>query len=244
MRLQQSAVDVWETSGPTGVTPVLCLDGILGRSRIFSPFAELCAPSRTVVLADLPPGDPWRAAALLARRLEGRAPMHVLTGSYGGLVARKLPNHLVASVSCIGTLPHSRFVARDMKLQVAALRRMPARVVEPLYHRRSRSALVDDGVPSALVDELTGTPLDADVLLGRLTAVTDHDLPELNPDWPVLWLHGADDPQITWTEADVRAEHPNAQVATVPGGHHPHASHPGPLLERVQAFWDSLGPTD
>ncbi len=217
-------------------TPVLCLPGLLGDARVFRPFVALAARSREVIALDLPSGAP----ALAARSLKlppGR--FHVVTGSYGGLVARCLPPERMASLACVATLPGRSLCPRSVELQSRLLARLPAGLVEGIYARRLERVLAADGVPAELAEGMLIRGLSAEDLVARLRGVLDWDLPA-QPSVPTLWILGATDPSARWTTEEVLRHQPGVQVTHVPGGHRPYASHPGPLLTRLQGFWSEL----
>lgn len=221
-----------ELSGPRGPIPVLCLPGLLGAACVFEPFAALASARRIVRAWELPPGSPREAAALLAERLD--EPHHLVTGSFGGLVARCLPPASIASLACVATLPDVSLTPPSVRARVRALEWLPAPAVERLYRRHSRRSLALDGVPSELIQKTSG--LDAATLRGRLRGVLDWDLPE-PPRVPTLWVLGASDAEAPWSVAEVLAHRPDVEVTHVPGGHRPYSSHPGPLLTRLERFW-------
>lgn len=72
--------------------------------------------------------------------------------------------------------------------------------------------------------------------MARSRGVLDWDVGPLPP-CPTLWILGATDPEAPWTKDEVLAHCPAVEVTHVPGGHRPWASHPGPLLARLEAFW-------
>ena len=214
--------------------PVVCIPGIRGDGGIFRAFADQVESSaRGIMLCDLPPGAP----ALAASRLTGLPHrFHVVTGSYGGLVARHLPSHRMASLACIATLPHPRHLQAGMARQARWICRLPDATLGPLYARHSRRSMRDEGVPDDLLEDIQSQPLAPTTLRGRLRAVFagHHGRP---PELPTLWLHGERDPQVVWTKADVRAACPWAELSAVPGGHFPHASHPAELHDLLEPWW-------
>lgn len=199
---------------------IVCLPGFLGDARVFEPFRRLASSRYEVLLLDLP-----------LRGLPPRA--HVLTGSYGGLVAAKLDPGRIRSLAMVGTLPSASLIPSSVRLQRRILGQLPERLVEGLYRRHSRRSLALDGVP-----DLRGEGLAARVLLERLDEVLQHSF--VFPDVPTLWVLGATDPQAP-TSAQVLEHQPHAEVCHVPGGHRPYASHPGPLLTELERWWSSVG---
>lgn len=215
---------------------MVCLPGFLGDARIFEPLGPLLAARRGAMAFDLPPGGPAEAAAALAPALEavGR-PVHLLTGSFGGLVARSLPPALLASLAMVATLPDPALIPPGVRAQAALLTLAPAPLIPAIYRRHLRRALAADGVPRDLALRLVARGLDKATLLGRLRGVLRWETGPLPP-CPILWVRGATDPQAPPVEAlpDV------AEVTHVPGGHRPYASHPGPLFTRLERFWGEV----
>lgn len=198
---------------------VVCLPGFLGDVRVFHPFQRLAHARYEVRLQELDDPPPDR-------------PAHVLTGSFGGLVAAGWPAHTLRSLAMVGTLPHPSLVPASVRLQSRLLQRLPTAVLEPLYRRHSARSLAADGV------DLQTRGLDARTLRRRLRFVMQHDF--VFPDVPTLFVMGATDPQAP-TSGQVLRFQPHAEVAHVPGGHRPYASHPGPLLTELERWWRSLG---
>lgn len=183
----------------------------------------------------LPPGGPALAAARLVPRLPpGR--FTVLTGSFGGLVARFLPPHRMAGLTCVGTLPSPQFLSPAMARRARVFMALPDPLLEALYARHGRRSLLEDGVAPAVVDQILSRPVPAPVLRGRLRAILagHHGTP---PAVPTLWLSGADDPQITWTRGELEHAVVGVHTRVVPGRHFPHASHPEALWATVSAFF-------
>lgn len=230
---------------------MVCLPGLRGSAEIFAPLhAELpthesrlrAAPGPLWPLA-LPPGSPALAAARLLPHLPpGR--FHVLTGSYGGLVARFLPHHRLASLVCVGTLPSPAFLEPRMATRARWMMALPDPLLAALYHQHGRRSLAGDGVQAAVVDQVCAEPLAAPVLRARLRAVLSGHHGS-TPPGPVAWVTGTDDPHVSWSPADLKAVVPHAVSITVPGRHFPHASHPAAFWREVQeAFpaWQASPP--
>jgi len=224
---------------------VVCLPGIRGDARIFTPLTAR-SPSVSWVPLDLPPGGPALAAARLQSSLPaGR--FHLLTGSFGGLVARFLPPARIASLACIGTLPSPAFLRPQMVRQAQLLMALPDRLFQRLYGLHGRRSLTTDGLPPALIDQLLDRPIDAAVLRTRLRSVLAGHHGALPP-VPVAWLHGTDDQQITWSPTDLHRTLPQVRLFEVQGSHFPHASHPAALWSILHRDWWSAlpetGPAD
>lgn len=205
---------------------------------MFEPLAPLLSPRRAVWAFDLPPCAPRQAAALILRELDelGLSEVHLLTGSYGGLVARCLPAARLVSWATVATLPDRDLMAPGVTWEARALRLLPAPALEALYRRHLRRALAQDGVPRDLALRMARRGLGRRALLARLQGVLDWDLDPLPP-VPTLWVLGDTDPQARWTVAEVLARCPRVTVSHVSGGHRPYASHPAPLAELLEGFW-------
>lgn len=225
-------------SGPRGAIPALCLPGFLGDARVFEPIGPLLAARRSTYALDLPPGPPRAAAAALDRALDalGLDAVHLLTGSYGGLVARCLRPGRLRSWVTVATLPDRDLMHPGVRLQARLLRALPAPLVEASYRRHLRRELPRDGVPADLAMRMSARGLDAALLRARLQGVLDWDLGPLPP-CPTTWVLGDTDPQARWTVAEVLARCPDVTVSHVSGGHRPYASHPAPLAALLEPLW-------
>lgn len=209
--------------------PVVALPGIRGHRRIFEPLQRIWTEGRPLYPLDLPPGGP----ALAAHRLRLPAPrVHLLTGSYGGLVARCLPRHRVASLTCVGTLPHPRFLDPAMIRRARVFSALPAPLLSAVYTWHGRRSYTREGLSADLVRAVEPT-----VLRGRLHAVTTGQHAPLSPTMPALWIHGKADAQVRWTPSDLADL--GIKLKTIPGGHFCHASHPAELLAAVRPHWDA-----
>lgn len=205
---------------------------------MFEPIGLTLAARRPTYALDLPPGAPRVAAAALERQLASMeiGSVHLLTGSFGGLVARCLPPERLRSWVTVATLPDRDLMPRGVKLQARLLRAMPGPLLEELYRRRLRRSLAQDGLPPDLVMRMSARGLDAETLRGRLRGVMDWDLGPLPP-CPTTWVLGDTDPQARWTVAEVLARCPGVTVSHVSGGHRPYASHPAPLAALLDELW-------
>ena len=218
-------------------TPLVCLPGLLGNPRIFEPLTEAIGGARSVTALELPEGTPFAAAERVSLAIRERTarPVHVLTGSWGGLVGLCLPPEQVASLALVATLPHHSYYPSWMTPARRALTLLPPRLVEALYRRRLARELALDGVPAPLAAALVERGIERSVLLSRLKFARCRDIPRARV--PALWLAGEEDPQVMWTAHEVRSHHPGAGFTPVPGRHRPHASHPEALLERLESWW-------
>ncbi len=215
-----------------GPGPVLaCLPGLQGDARVFEDFAR--ASGRRTLLFDLPAGSPRRAGFLLATRvptwLEGSADW--LTGSFGGLVLRTLPESCVRSAAVVASLPGPELIRRRTRVQASALAALPPPLVAVSYRAHLRRALAADGVPPPVVARITRRGLDPDVLRDRLEGVLRWDVAP-PPATPFVTVLGDDDPQARWSDDAV-----SGPVIRVPGGHRPWCSHPQALLDALAPLW-------
>jgi hypothetical protein len=211
---------------------VIFLPGFLGDARELGDFAAHAG--RPVIALDLPRGGPETQARALRPELARIGPAHLLTGSYGGLVARWLGSEAV-SWATVATAPDPAALAggvRRMRRLVAAL---PGPIARIVYGARLRRRLSEDGLPDALAEALVARGLDRAAVLERLDGILG-PLPPL-PDVPTLWVVGDRDPEAPWSDSEIRAACPRAEVARVPGGHRPYATHPAPLAEALAGFW-------
>ena len=233
---------LWAAGPDRGRRRALLLPGLVGDAREMSPLAATLAARRPVILCDLPPGGPRAAAALLTRRLKDAAlledgPFDAVTGSFGGLVAACLPPGLLHTLAVIATLPSPALIPAAARRKTALLAAAPAPIVAWLYRRHQRAVLARDGLPEALITDLTTGPgLTKDTLIGRLRGVLEWEV-DPPPAVPTLWILGATDPETPWSAEEVLRHRPEVEVTHVPGGHRPYASHPGPLTTRLEGFW-------
>ncbi len=193
----------------TGPEPTLvCLPGFQGDARVFAEFASRW--QRRVLLVDLPTGSPREAGAVLSSRLSRWIDGEVdwLTGSFGGLVLRSLPDRWVGRAVLVGTLdtharvPRKAFAARHL------VNRLPGALLEVLYRTHLRRSLRSDGVSADLVERMTRRGLTAEVVRGRLDGVLE---------WEV-------DPPLRVPPTTLRE----------PGVHRPWASDPAGFAELLQ----------
>ena len=219
---------------------VVCLPGIRGDARIFEPLAAV-AGDRGFLALDLPPGGPALAAARLRPQLPAER-FHLVTGSFGGLVARFIPRARMVSLACIGTLPSPDHLDPSMRRRARLLLALPDRALELLYARHGRRSFQHEGLADALIDRLADRPLPARVLRARLRSVLGGAHGRV-PGVPVAWVHGSADTQVRWSPAELRQTVAHAAVLDVPGGHFPHATHPTALWSRLERdWWSSVGP--
>ena len=227
---------VWQ-SGPvrSGLRPVLCVPGFLGDARVFAPFAEALG-GRHVVALDLGPGDHDELVARVQGWVDRLEP-ELVTGSFGGLLARGVRG--MASWATVGTLPSRAWLSGGVVAQRRLLQRLPGAVVSGMYRRHTLTSARADGLPDALARALAARGLDKATLVERLRIIETWPFDE-RPDVPTLWLAGATDPQVRWTrDQALEALGTGVTCAVVPGSHRPHASHPGPMVTRLEGFWRS-----
>ncbi len=218
--------------GPT----LAFLPGLQGDARVFSDFAGLTG--QRCLLFDLPAGSPRRAGLLLAARVPGwlEGPTDWLTGSYGGLVLRSLPQDCVRTAAVVGTLPGPELIRRSTRFQARVLSGLPRPVVEVAYRGLLRRSLLADGVAPQLVARITRRGVPASVLLPRLQGVLQWDVAQ-PPRVPYTTVIGQDDPLSPWSETDVPGP-----LLRVPGGHRPWCSEPQALIRALGPLWLQGGP--
>lgn len=206
------------------------LPGIEGSGETFSTLLAL-SQHAPVWTTDWPEGGSISAlgAALAAALPAGR---HVLVGaSFGGLVARVVATtapERVATLVAVGSMPGAPARPALLRVQAAALARLPMRSVARLYRRRIHSRLEEEGVglerAAVHLSHLPGR----DALVSRLRAVASWN-PQKPPETLTWWLRGQSDRETTWDTRAVQAALPDASVQTVPGGHRPWLTHEGAL---------------
>ena len=142
--------------------PVVCIPGIRGDGGIFRAFNAL-VESRELRSYDLPPGPPGLAASRL-RDLPQR--FHVLTGSYGGLVARHLSPERVAKFKrrlhrlrwACPTERKRRAMTRQLALPVITWHGAWARPAVLFRQRRSRVDKTSPPVDAGRACAVLGNP--------------------------------------------------------------------------------------
>ena len=219
--------------------PVVFLPGLQGQAAVFGPLRDVVQLGTAWNAWDLPPGDPREAAAALAPRLERLGPAHLVTGSYGGLIALQLPPEGIRSLVMVGTCPNPRLLPPHVSRQVALLRALPSFLVGSLYRRHLGRSLQGDGVPQETQQVVLGHRPGVGTLLGRLDGALQEQEAVPVPG-RLLWLRGTEDALCPWDDGEVISAWPGAQVQSVPGGHRPWASHPQAFAAILQAFWSQV----
>jgi pimeloyl-ACP methyl ester carboxylesterase len=216
--------------------PVVCLPGLQGHAAVFDPLRDVLQIGSAWNAWDLPPGAPSEAAAPLAERLERLGPAHLVTGSYGGLIAVHLPPGVVRSLVMVGTCPHPRVLPAHVARQVALMKAIPGALVAGLYRFHLARSLRGDGVPGdtrrRVLAHRPGVP---DLLERMDAALQEQEATHVHQ--KLLWVRGASDALCPWDDGEVLSSWPGAQVRSVPGGHRPWASHPQAFAAILQAFW-------
>ena len=233
---------LWRLGG-AGSAPggVVLLPGIEGDSRTFCRQARL---STRVPLwaADLPATGRLATDAAVLRRLLPPGPLLLVGCSYGGLVGLHLasePSDGGRALVGVGALPHPRH--RPMLLPWAArgLQMLPDATVRRRYRRRITRALEEEGVGlESQAAHLQALPA-PEAHRKRLDAVCAwRGGPQ--PRGDLWWLRGQVDREAPWTLADARRALPTADVETIPGGHRPWLTHPGPLGDLIEQVWRNV----
>ncbi len=213
-----------------GACGFVLLPGIEGSGGTYAPLLPLSdhAPVWTV---DWPESGSIASlgSALLASLPEG--PQLLVGASFGGLVARAAaaaaPKRVATRVA-IGSLPGAHPQPRLLRLQAAALARVPPRPFARLYRHRIRSRLEEEGVDAERAAMHLARLPERPALVSRLRAVADWT-PRGAPHALTWWLRGQNDREARWNSQSVRAALPTASVQTVPGGHRPWLTHEGAL---------------
>jgi pimeloyl-ACP methyl ester carboxylesterase len=223
--------------------PVVFLPGLHGRSAVFDPLRDVVHLGDAWNAWDLPPGGPRDAAAALAPRLERLGPAHLVTGSYGGLIALQLPPEKIRSLVMVGTCPHPGLLPPHVSRQVALLGALPSFLVRSLYRAHLGRSLRGDGVPPATRQRILDQCPGVGTLLERLDgALQDQGANQAPPN--LLWVRGTGDALCPWDDGEVVSAWPGANVQSVPGGHRPWASHPQAFAAILHAFWSQEPDSD
>ncbi len=241
-RLVDSGADgacLWRL-GPRSPEPggVVLLPGIEGDSRTFCRQAAL-AEGLPLYAVDLPALDGIAAAAQALAPLLPTGPLLLVGASFGGLVARELAASVDArpvTLAALGALPapHLRPEGLERRLRLVSL--APEAVFERLYRRRIGARLrAEAAPPEAAAIHLRHLPT-RDALAARLRGVVAWRRPA-PPPARAWWFRGQTDVEAPWSLAQAAAALPGVAVETLPGGHRPWLTHPGPLHAMVHALW-------
>lgn len=217
---------------------VVLLPGIEGFSQTFCRQAPL---ARVVPLyaLDLPALARLDHAAAALEPLLPSGPLLLVGASFGGLVARQLVARLrgrPVTLATLGALPGPEHRPAGFARQARMVSFAPQDLFRRLYRRRIAVRLQTEGVSlEAAAIHLRHLPEKA-ALVARLHAVAAwaRPVPVAVPAW---WFRGQTDDEAPWNLADAAAALPGVSVETIPGGHRPWLTHPGPLHALVQALW-------
>ena len=219
-------------------TPVVCLPGLQGLGAVFEPLEEALGREFSILAIDLPPGDPDHEALRLDQHLATQVSerFHLVTGSYGGLVALRMDLSRARTLTLIGTSPCPKLIARAFGVKAALARVLPASLQGILYRQHLSRSLAQDGVPAPLAARVVSQAPSAEILNARLANAR---LPRRQPpaELPLLWVSGAQDPHTPWPAAYIKEFWPQAQCQKVNGAHRPYASHAADLAPVLKAFW-------
>ena len=229
-----------------GSVPLLLLGGALGEADFGFRTIALLERDFTVVAADYPPvrslGDAVDGiAAILAA--EAIARVHVVGGSFGGVVAQAFAARrpeAVASLTLSHTgPPHRRRLAKPA---AAALSILPGAWLRALFRRRVRKAVAPAGAEwLALFDESVGRLGKAEIL-SRVRVAAEFRAGRRYgrqlSGFPVMILSASDDPLIGRSAADELARlYPGAERHEFTGtGHLAAVLRPEAFAGQVREF--------
>lgn len=227
---------------------VLLLGGALGRAEFTFGVVDALQDAVRVLAPDYPPARSLRAltdglTALLDA--EGVRRVHVVGGSFGGVVAQAFARahpERVASLVLSHTGAPDRAAGRGWA--VRALHLLPARLLRALLRRRLRSTLRDaDPFWMRQFDETIAALTKQDVLSRVALAAEfgarygDAPVPR-RPLYPVLIVEADDDPLFPPKKrAALHALYPDAQVHVFRGtGHAAAVLHPAEYADVIRRF--------
>ncbi len=220
---------------------VVCLPGLQGHGAVFDPLARALESDFTVVCLNLPPGGPEGAArvleAIILERTQG--PLHVVTGSYGGLLGLHLNLEAIRSLTLVGTCPTPQSLPWRFEVGARVATAVPRVLQGPLYRKHLRRSLRQDEVPGEVASRILAKAPTPTVLMGRVRGARE-ERGKISGGVPLMWVQGEQDVQVSWDEALIHEHWPHAVVATVPGGHRPYASHPKELARALRRFWENV----
>lgn len=223
----------------SGGRVVLLLTGAAGVAELSWRSIEHLAGKNRVIAPDYPALDTMAElvdgiAAILDR--PGVGPVHVIGGSYGGLVAqvfvRRHP-HRTASLVLSHTLVPDRAAGAKMARVAELLKWLPERALRALFRLRLRGLFPEGGPPElalskALFTEIVNDRITKAQLLGLMRRVADlgtnyRFTPSDLEAWPgrILLLLGSDDPATPEPARQALAElYPRAERRVFSGFGH------------------------
>jgi len=230
---------LWRLGPPSsGPGAVVLLPGIEGDSRTFCRQTAL-AEGLPLYSVDLPALDRIAAAAGALAPLLPSGPLLLVGASFGGLVARELVSSVEGrpvTLAALGALPAPHLRPAGLARRARLVSVTPEAVFERLYRRRIGARLRGEAVPlEAAATHLRHLPT-RDALAARLRAVVAWRAPA-SPPARAWWFRGQTDTEAPWSLAQAAAALPGVAVETLPGGHRPWLTHPGPLHAMVHALW-------
>lgn len=205
----------------------LLLPGLRGDGAEFGPLLALLPEARVVNL----PASAATTLQAIAAELAARHDLDVdviIAASFGGLVARALVagGFTRARLVLVGTLPHPTPPPAALRCGPVGrvVRHLPDRLYRRLYARRARAEWAEDS-PLPWPDDLPP----AAVIGARLQAIAAWGLPPMPSGTVVAW--GDRDRFVTWSAQEVLRW--GGVPCPSPGGHRPHLSAPGRLIEVI-----------
>lgn len=205
----------------------LVLPGLRGDGAELGPLLALLPDARALNL-------PSRRATTLQAIAADLAATHdldvdvIIAASFGGLVARALiaGSFTRARLVLVGTLPHPTPPPAALRCGPLGrvVRHLPDRLYHRLYARRARAEWAQDS-PLPWPDDLPSAAL----IGARLQAIAAWGLPPMPSGTVVAW--GDRDRFVTWSARDVQRW--GGIPCPLPGGHRPHLSAPGRLIEVI-----------
>lgn len=215
--------------GGTGDTTLLILPGARGKAEESFRLMQLFAPQYQVVSLSYPTtittmGEMLEGLTAVIQHLSPQHPIHLLGGSYGGLLAqalvRHIPEHIQTLILNHTGIPQPERAQKDKRFSIL-IRLLPYRMVQTLFQKQ-----VEQILPILLEDRtfwhtyLTDTlnSISKKALLNRVkvsidldthTQFTPNDLTQWQGE--VLIIEGEDDPMLTsYEQQQLRKLYPQA----------------------------------
>lgn len=230
--------------GIPGAGPSLVLlPGMVGDGDVFARQAPL-GRLGAVYAVDLPNDPALDRLDAIASRLKPilpSGPLVLLGVSLGALVARALARQLderVCGVVGFGAIPHPRHIPVGLHRIRPLLAWVPERFAARAWRRRLDRAMAAEGI--SMADRgilLRRLPAPA-VARARLDAVLH--MSEAPGPPPAAWLRGQLEREAPWTVAAAARDLPTASIATIPGGHRAHWTHPATFNPVAASWWRAL----